>query len=39
MQERDVTVSDTEGRVKIRVELFQEWLNVHSDLMELEVRP
>ncbi|OHB70508.1 MAG: hypothetical protein A2W23_02845 [Planctomycetes bacterium RBG_16_43_13] len=39
MQERDVTVSDAEGRVKIRVELFQEWLNVHSDLMELEVRP
>lgn len=38
MQERDVTVSDAEGRVKIRVELFQEWLKVHSDFMDLEVQ-
>ena len=35
MHERDVIISDAEGRVKIRVELFQEWLKIHSDFMEI----
>lgn len=37
LQERDVIVSDAEGRIKIRVQLFQEWLKTHSDFMDAEV--